>query len=100
MMGPEPNEAQHPVISIAYLSSKHKVFHVWGLGDFSPEQARERLKDEYKDYLIQYRKCEDEHDLLTKWLIFWENNTTLMLLQVGIFVCLISHILLIELKTS
>ena len=72
---PEPNEAEHPVISIAYLSSKHKVFHVWGLGDFSAEQAKERLKDEYKDYLIQYRKCEDEHDLLTKWLIFWENNT-------------------------
>ena len=72
---PEPKDAAHPVISIAYLSSKSNVFHVWGLGDFDVAKGRERLKDDYKDYLIQYRKCEDEHDLLTKFMIFWENNT-------------------------
>jgi DNA polymerase elongation subunit (family B) len=72
---PEPGEANHPVISIAYLSSQQKVFHVWGLGDYDASAGRTLLKDEYKEHLIQYRKCEDEHELLTKFLIYWENNT-------------------------
>lgn len=72
---PEPAEAKYPVISIAYLSSREKIFHVWGMGDYDPAQGRERLKDDYKDYLIQYRKCDDEHDLMEKFLIYWENNT-------------------------
>lgn len=72
---PEPGDANHPVISIAYLSSQQKVFHVWGLGDYDASAGRTLLKDDYKEYLIQYRKCEDEHELLTKFLIYWENNT-------------------------
>lgn len=72
---PEPADAKYPVISIAYLSSREKIFHVWGLGDYDPAQGRERLKDDYSDYLIQYRKCDSEEDLLDKFLIYWENNT-------------------------
>lgn len=71
---PEPNEAAHPVISIAYLSSKSGVFHVWGLGDYDTAKGRAQFDEKYSGHLIQYRKCESEHDLLTKFLIFWENN--------------------------
>jgi DNA polymerase elongation subunit (family B) len=72
---PEPAEAAHPVISIAYLSSREKIFHVWGLGDYDAYEGKQRLKNDYADYLIQYRKCEDEHELMEKFLIYWENNT-------------------------
>lgn len=72
---PEPGDAAYPVISIAYLSSREKIFHVWGLGDYDAYEGKQRLKDDYKDYLIQYRKCEDEHELMEKFLIYWENNT-------------------------
>ena len=44
---PEPGEAAHPVISIAYLSSQNKVFHVWGLGDYDASKGKELLKDGY-----------------------------------------------------
>ena len=72
---PEPSEAAHPIISIAYLSSREKIFHVWGLGEYDTYSGREQLSDEYKDYFIQYRMCEDEHELMDKFLTFWENNT-------------------------
>lgn len=71
---PEPGEAKYPVISIAYLSSREKIFHVWGLGDYDASKGRELLKDDYADYLIQYRKCADENELLDKFLIHWQNN--------------------------
>ena len=72
---PEPSDAAYPIISIAYLSSREKIFHVWGLGDYDAYTGKQRLKDDYKDYLIQYRKCEDEHELMEKFLFYWENNT-------------------------
>lgn len=71
---PEPNEAAHPIISIAYLSSKSKVFHVWGLGDYDIAKGQELLEGDHKDHLIQYRKCESEHELMEKFLFFWERN--------------------------
>lgn len=71
---PEPADAKYPIISIAYLSSREKIFHVWGLGEYDVVKGRELLKDEYKDYLIQYRHCKDEHELMDKFLIYWENN--------------------------
>lgn len=72
---PEPGDAQYPIISIAYLSSREKVFHVWGLGDYDASQGRKLLDGKHADYLIQYRKCDSEHDLMEKFLIYWENNT-------------------------
>ena len=71
---PEPGEAKYPIISIAYLSSREKIFHVWGLDDYDAYEGKQRLKDDYKDYLIQYRKCADEHELMDKFLLYWENH--------------------------
>ena len=33
---PSPDVAEHPIISIALKSSKSSIYHVWGLGDYTP----------------------------------------------------------------
>lgn len=72
---PDPAEARHEIISIAYKSSREKIFHVWGLVEYDALKGKEQLKDQYKDYFVQYRKCSDEQELLSKFLLFWETNT-------------------------
>lgn len=67
---PHPDQANHPVISIAYKSSKSGVYHVWGLGDYDHTKC-EVLP---KDTLIQYRKCADEVELLQSFITYWENH--------------------------
>lgn len=67
---PHPDAANHPIISIAYKSSKSGVYHAWGLGDYDYKKC-EVLP---KDTLIQYRKCADEADLLQSFLTYWENH--------------------------
>ena len=70
MAFPHPEEANHPIISIAYKDSKSKVYHVWGLDHYDAS------KSELDDIeLIQYRHCDNEKDLIEKFLIFWQNNT-------------------------
>lgn len=66
---PEPDEAKHPVISIAYKDSKSNVYHVWGLGDFDAEAYHKK-----SGMLVEYRKCKNEIDLLTMFVYYWENN--------------------------
>ena len=66
---PHPEEAAHKILSISYKSSKSKLYHVWGYGDYDTDEA-----------LIQpvtYYKCKDEVELLTKFINFWNdpNNT-------------------------
>lgn len=67
---PHPDQANHPVISIAYKSSKSKIYHVWGLGHYDHTKC-EVLP---KDTLIQYRKCNDEVELLQSFLTYWEEH--------------------------
>lgn len=66
---PHPEQANHPIISIAYKDNYSNVFHVWGLGSY--DAAKTELDT---DALIQYRKCESEGELLQKFLIFWQEN--------------------------
>jgi len=67
---PHPEQANHPIISIAYRDNQSNVFHVWGMGNY--DSAKTELDT---DALIQYRKCNDEKDLIEKFLIFWQSNT-------------------------
>ena len=67
---PEPDEAKHPIISIAYKSSKSKVYHVWGLGEWRLEDCELKLDG----CMVQYRLCENEEDLMLKFLTFWHAN--------------------------
>tara|TARA_B100001248_G_scaffold68117_1_gene47964 strand:- start:695 stop:3169 length:2475 start_codon:yes stop_codon:yes gene_type:complete len=66
---PHPNEASQRILSISYKSSKSKLYHVWGYGDYDIDKA-----------LIQpvtYYRCKDEAELLQKFIEFWShpNNT-------------------------
>ena len=61
---PEPESANYPIISIALKSSKSEIYHVWGLGDYTPAP----------DAMVQYRKCDNEEALLGKFLKYWSTN--------------------------
>jgi len=67
---PEPDVANYPIISIAYKSSLHNVFHVWGLGDYDASKSELELDGA----MIQYRHCTSEDDLMLKFLTFWSHN--------------------------
>lgn len=68
---PFPEQASHPVISIAYKSSKSKIYHVWGLGHYDSSKSNV-LSD---GYIIQYRRADTEHDLLQMFITYWEEHT-------------------------
>ena len=62
---PEPDQADYPVISIAIKSSKESFYRVWGMGDYNPE---------LNDNEIYYFKCENELDLLMKFIDYWSQH--------------------------
>lgn len=58
---PEPDKADHPVISIALKSSKSDKYIVFGLGEFvSPDN-------------VIYVKCDNESALLHKFVKYWKD---------------------------
>ena len=62
---PEPDKADYPVTSICIKSSKEDFFRVWGLGDYDPELNENQ---------VYYFKCENELDLLMKFIQYWSTN--------------------------
>lgn len=67
---PEPEYANHPVISIAVKDSVYNRYYVWGLGDYDSSKAL--LKNEK----IIYVKCKDEASLLLAFVGFWKDDFT------------------------
>lgn len=67
---PTPEEAAHPIISIALKSSKSSVYQVWGIGDYDFSKSEIDMKGD----LVQYHKCDTETDLLVKFLAYWTKN--------------------------
>lgn len=63
---PEPDEAAHPITAITAKSSKTSVYHVWATKEYDVE------KSPHKHLLIQYHKCENEIELLAKFLTWWK----------------------------
>jgi len=61
---PEPADAYHPVISIALKMSRSSFYYVWGLDEYTVERND-----------VRYIKCANEHELLSKFISFWEENT-------------------------
>ena len=59
---PEPETADHPVISVA-LRANDGTYWVWGMGDYSPREN------------VLYIKCDNEFDLLTKFVNYWSTHT-------------------------
>ena len=56
---PEPDVAEHPVISIA-LRANDGTYWVWGMGDYVPNDG------------VLFIKCDSEFDLLTKFVKYWD----------------------------
>ena len=63
---PEPAEASQRILSITYKSSKSKLYHVWGYGDFKTENSLIQP--------VRYYRCRDEASLLTKFIEFWSDE--------------------------
>ena len=68
---PFPEDAAHPVISIAYKSRKSNVWHVWGMGHYD----KTKCKVLPAGSLIQYHRAENENDLLQMFVKYWEEHT-------------------------
>ena len=64
---PHPGEASQRILSITYKSSKSKLYHVWGYGDFDTENSL--IKP------VRYYRCRDEASLLEKFLTFWADES-------------------------
>lgn len=67
---PLPEQAKHEVVSIAYKNSKSHIYHVWGLKNYDASKAYGIPEG----CLIRYVKCDNEVDLLIKFITYWENN--------------------------
>ena len=69
---PFPEDAAHPIISIALKNNIDNSYYVWGLDEYSVS------KSEFADKLtIKYIHCKDERELIASFLNFWsrEENT-------------------------
>ena len=67
---PFPEDAKHPIISIALKSSKSSMVRVWGLDDYSSSDNELGLN--FDDIL--YVKCKSEETLLVKFMKYWTEN--------------------------
>ena len=65
---PEPEKADHKVISIAMKSNIGGTYYVWGLGDYDVEQSY------MKDHMVVYRKFDREDDLLINFITHWSSQ--------------------------
>ena len=65
---PEPEKADHKVISIAMKSNIGETYYVWGLGDYDTEQSY------MKDNMVIYRKFDREDDLLINFINHWSSS--------------------------
>jgi len=59
---PHPSEASQRILAITVKNSTSPVYWVWGYGDYDVEKAL--IKP------VRYVKCEDEHQLLERFLDF------------------------------
>jgi|SaaInl5LU_22_DNA_1037371.scaffolds.fasta_scaffold01838_3 DNA polymerase elongation subunit (family B) len=62
---PDPIEAQHPITAITIKSSTSALYQVWGCGDYDID------KTPHKHLHIRYHKCEDEYQLLERFVRWW-----------------------------
>ena len=63
---PHPHEAAQPIITISYHSSRENEYMCWGLYDYDPSKSL------LKDIKIKYIKCDNEIDLLIKFMDYWK----------------------------
>lgn len=67
---PHPEQARFPVTSIAMKNSKSSIYHVWGLKAYDASKATGIPEG----CMVRYVKCNDEQELLMKFLTYWEEH--------------------------
>ena len=60
---PEPDQAEYEIISITVKDSLTGEYHTFGCGDYKPHMNN-----------VVYHKCDNEIDLLTQFIHYWEEN--------------------------
>lgn len=69
---PEPDEAAHPVISIAIKNNQSNTYYIWGLNDYDASSALILQQD--PSTIIKWVHAESEQELLIMFLDWWERN--------------------------
>ena len=62
---PEPEHANHPVISIAIRNNQSDTYYVWGLDQYDTS---------LNDNNVEFFYCETEQNLLKAFLGWWQSN--------------------------
>ena len=65
---PEPQKADHKIISICMKNNIGNTYYVWGLGEYDSD------KSYMKDNMVVYRRFEREDDLLINFITHWSSQ--------------------------
>jgi hypothetical protein len=65
---PEPDQANHPVISITIKNNIDNVYYIWGMNDYDVS------KSIMQDNKVEYFKCADERELLVRFVAHWSGH--------------------------
>ena len=68
---PEPDKADYPVISIVMKNNIDNLYYTWGLNDYDPNSCS---LDSVGGNDIIYVKCDDERELLIRFLAHWNSD--------------------------
>ena len=68
---PTPDEAAYPVISITIKNNIDNIYYVWGLYDYNPANC---IIDGITASDIVYVQCNDERELLLRFLAHWNSD--------------------------
>lgn len=67
---PFPEHAAYPVTAITIKNSKSSIYHVWGLKHYDASKCTTVPEG----CMVRYVKCNDEAELLMKFLTYWEEH--------------------------
>ena len=65
---PEPDKAEHPVISITIKNNIDNTYFIWGMYDYDVS------KSIMQDCAVEYVKCKDEQELLIRFIAHWQHR--------------------------
>ena len=65
---PEPDQANHEVISITIKNNIDNIYYVWGLYDYDVSKSL------MKDNAVRYTKCSSERELLIQFVAHWHSG--------------------------
>jgi DNA polymerase elongation subunit (family B) len=69
---PEPEKAEKEIISIAMHSNRDNIWRIFGLGDY--DASKSYILKKRPNAIIQYVKCENEIELILKFLGVWSRD--------------------------